>query len=50
MIEAPIGKQVKVVAEGEHGLVEIEFMSVEKGEKIYVSIWVEPSSLERIKK
>jgi len=49
-LERRVGKQVKFVGEGEHGLVEVEFVSLEKGEKISVSIWVEPSSLERIKK
>ncbi len=49
-LQRRVGKQVKYVAEGDHGLVEVEFTAVEKGEKINVSIWVEPSSLERMKK
>ena len=45
-----IGKQVKFVADGEHGFVEVEFTANEKGKKTIVTIWVEPSCLERIQK
>ena len=45
-----VGKLVTFVAEGEHGFVEVEFTATEKGEKINVTIMVEPSSLERKKK
>ncbi|QGM97371.1 hypothetical protein [Methylocystis parvus] len=49
-LQRRVGKQVRYVADADHGLVEVEFTAVEKGEKIDVSILVEPSSLERMKK
>lgn len=44
-----VGKQVKLLAM-KQGFAEVEFSTIQKGEKIFVTIMVDPSSLERIKK
>lgn len=43
-----IGMEMELVGYGDNGLLEVEFVDDFDGEETYVTIWVEPSRIERV--